>query len=593
MSLLARLFPLDDLKETAMRFPLSVACALALFLIAVLSIHDVIDFDDEIIGRVVVVLGACYLWFGSARLVAESRELNSAQHILLAGGGAAVISSLAVFPALWYMHFFYFSPALLLIIMFAPYLKGGDDLSVWFFNRKMWFGVVVSYVALLLFAVGLMTALWAVKELFSVDIPDELYGDIWVFASLVLGPLYALSWVPKSFQFTQEDCTDPPGLKFIVNWISAPMVFVYLAILYAYFVKIIVTGEVPNGHLAYMISGFAGAGIVTYLMAHPLRDEGSPQLRLFFKVFFPALLIPVAFHFFAIWERVSAYGITEQRYMLGVSAVWFAFLAVGNTFGRLPIKVMPMSLAALMLLASFGPWSAMSVSGASQFARLEALLVKSELLDNGKAVKLENADEVLSFDDRQNISSILRYMCRTERDAMIEGWFEPKDKRGFICDAYSLTKEFGFEFVSHYRREQTVDSEYINLRGHNKNDEALDVSEYKLLLGNTYVYINNNTDKWNREWKGNPLVSAQYQNKKLILSVEGYEELSFDVLGYARDEIQRSPGNEPRELVMEQSNGNLRVRLLFQQISVRNDKDKPDGEQLNLQNFNFRALVDY
>ncbi len=45
-TLLQKLFPFEELKETAARFPLSVFCALALFGLMVLLNHDVMD-DGE------------------------------------------------------------------------------------------------------------------------------------------------------------------------------------------------------------------------------------------------------------------------------------------------------------------------------------------------------------------------------------------------------------------------------------------------------------------------------------------------------------------------------------------------------------------
>ena len=584
MSLIQKLIPLDDLKETAMRFPLSVVCALALFVIAILEIHDIVEFDDDVIGRVVVVLGAWYFWFGITQLVGESKVLDKAKHIALTVVGAGGIVALAVTGPLWWMHFWYLTPALLLILMFAPYLKGGDDLSVWFFNRKMWFGVLVSYVALLLFAAGLCTALWAVHELFGVKVEAEVYADIWAFACLVLGPLYALSWVPKVFQFSEEDCTDPPGLKFIVNWISAPMVFIYLLILYAYFVKIIVTGEVPNGHLAYMISGFAGAGIVTYLAAHPLREEGSPQLRLFYRVFFPALLIPVAFHFYAIWERVNAYGFTEQRYMLAVSAIWFAFLAVGNTFWKLPIKAVPMVLGALMIVASFGPWGASGVSGASQYSRLVSVPEANKLLADGKAVKLENAEEVLSFDDRQNISSILQYMCRTERDAMIEDWFEPEEGKDFQCNAYELTKQFGFEYVNRYLN--AVQDDYFNFY-HPRRQDVRDVRGYDYILNVNFNGLKANkeiTKIWEIEGVGE--IEAEYHEGVLWVMLPAGNILGFDVQEMVEKELKSGRVQNQREMVMEDFIDGSRGRV---ELSSVNGEIKDGVPQIN--RVSFQVLI--
>lgn len=317
MNLLKRLVPIDELLATAVRFSLSIACALGLFLIAILTIHDIVDFDNDAIARTCVILIMCYFWFGSVRLMTESMELGRSVHLLPAFAGAGFFIMLTLLDGdRWFLPFLYLGPALLLLIMFAPYLRGGDDLSVWFFNHHVWLAVFLSYTAMFLFAGGVSGAIWAVEELFGMPVPHEIYGDIWAFACLVLGPVYVLSGVPRKFFFSKDEVTPPPGLKFMANWITAPMVFVYLAILYAYFIRIMISGEVPNGYLAYLITGFAGAGIITYLLAYPLKEAGTPQLRLFYRVFFPALLIPVGFHFYAIWERVTAYGITEQRYTL-------------------------------------------------------------------------------------------------------------------------------------------------------------------------------------------------------------------------------------------------------------------------------------
>lgn len=589
MKLIQKLIPVDDLKDTVIRFPLSVVCALALFVITVLTIHDVVDVDEAIIARIIVVLGSLYLWFGITRLIGESGVLRGVSVLILTVLGGAGIAALTFTGDIWWMHFWYLLPSLLLFLMFAPYLKGGDDLSVWFFNRKMWFGVLVSYVALLLLAGGLCTALWAIDILFGVDISHRLYSDIWALAALVVGPVYALSWVPKTFSFTKEDCKDPPGLKFIVNWISAPMALIYLLILYAYFIKIVVTGEVPNGYLAYMISGFVGAGVVTYLAAYPLREEGSPQLKLFYRIFFPALLVPVAFHFYAIWERVSAYGITEQRYMLLLLAIWFAFLAIGNIFWRLPIKTIPMVLAALLVLASFGPWGAVSVSAQSQFSRLQGLLVNTGLLVNGRIVKNMNADDTISFDDRQTISSILQYLCRTKRGEMIEGWFAGSEK--FVCNAYKLAPErLGFEFVADYQREQSQDSENISLRGQGTNKAVLDVEGYRYLLRDQQVYIAGKPWEYRYPDSG---ISALYDHDRLVITVEGHGFVAFDILGFAKAEVERNAGRDARDMIMEAREGDLRVRIILNNINLKNNLKKLQEDRFELQSFNFQALVSY
>jgi uncharacterized membrane protein YeaQ/YmgE (transglycosylase-associated protein family) len=264
-----------------------------------------------------------------------------------------------------------------------------------------------------------------------------------------------------------------------------PMVFGYLLILYAYFGKMIVEQTVPNGILAYLISGFVGAGVVTYLVSWPLRNTGAAQLRLFHKIFFSALIIPVGFHFFAIWERIGAYGVTEQRYFILLTAVWFMMIALGNMFRKMPIKAIPATLAILFIFASFGPWGAVSVSGISQYSRLEALLVKHDLLKDGKVHK---ASVEIPFEDRVSMSSIVDYLCNTQRHEMVYQFFErPEEEyRRNRCSAYNLVKEqLGFDYV--YRHSNHDQNDNFSFWNNNYKQPVRDIQSYDYYIKGGYL----------------------------------------------------------------------------------------------------------
>ncbi len=566
--------------DTVIRFPLSVICTSTLFVISLLLNHQAVSIDDKFIERLIVVLGTAFIMLGIIRLLAQSQGLSRTKEYSVSILCVGAIAALAWLPSLWWMHFFYLLPALLLALMIAPYLRSGDDLSVWFFNHKMWFGVVVSYVALLLFAGGLCTALWAVDILFSVPIPSEVYNDIWSFACLILGPLYALSWVPERFTFTKEDCNTPTGLKFIVNWISAPMVFIYLGVLYAYFIKILVTGEVPNGHLAYLISGFIGAGIITYLLAHPLREHGAPQLRLFYRILFPAMIVPVGFHFYAIWERIDAYGITESRYMLAISAIWFAFLAIAGTLKRLPIRAIPMSLAVLMLIATIGPWSAISVSGQSQKARLETMLIENNILVNGKIVAPTVEP---SFETRKNISSILMYLCQTERDDLIKTWFSaPKEDNDFECIAHSLTEAMGFEFVSYYS--ETPDENSFAF--YPQDQHYKDIAGYDRLIESNYLYMltdEQDSPKHEITLTGEETFIVEYKAPYLSVTLTGMEPVTLDLEAFAKQLLATQSGedNQRDDMSIRAENKDMLYRIDFNHLSGEIQEERADIQSIS------------
>mgnify|MGYP001250198164 CR=1 FL=1 len=591
-SLIQKLIPIDELKETVTRFPLSIICGIALFILLFCGNHEILDNDDEFIGKICAILGCGYFWFGVAQLLADRHNWSLFKQMAWAIPVMAGIAALIFTTGAWAMPLMFIMPALLLLIMVAPYLTGGDDLSFWYYNRQLWFGVIVSYAVLILFAAGLSIALAAIDKLFGVDIDWEIYLDIWMFSSLVLGAIYALSWVPKSFEFSESQCDYPPGFKFIVNWISVPMVFVYLLILYVYFVKISIEGILPIGLLAYMISGFVGAGVVTYLVSWPIRNTGSPQLRIFHKIFFPALIIPVGYHFFAIIERVMSYGVTEQRYMLLLSAMWFGFLAIAFTMAksRVPIKAIPATLAILLVFASFGPWGGVSLSGASQYNRLKNLLIEHKAFVDGKIVKVENAQTTIPYKDRRSISSILQYLCRSDRDAMIKDWFDGIET--WKCYAHDLTKEIGFKFT--YYKTNAADSEYFSISAYDARNQSVDIQGYKTIAFDISLYPKEEDKLWKNAGgiKVHPPTNDTLENLGLRFALDKsntiYIKLGKDIIkkydlakfldGYKTSE------NLDYYPVLDIENDRISARLIFSRLSG----EIKDGKS-NLRNAHFKV----
>lgn len=541
-----RLFSVENLKETVMRFPLSVMCVVGTFIFVVLDIHDLIDIDDKILARWALVFTSLYLWFGIVRLVFESKTTSMFLYNGLIFGGAIAFSALFFASDQFWIHSAFTYPALLLGLMFAPYLSGGDDWSFWQFNRQLWVGVALSLLAACLFGAGLSSALAAIDHLFGVDVNDDFYGDIWAFSFMILGAVYALSRVPKKFEFSKEECDVPPGLKFIANWVSVPIVFVYLAILYAYFIKIVFSGEIPDGQLVPMIAGFVGTGVLTYLASWFLykKGEGLPQLNLFYKIFFPALFIPVGFHFFAIWERISAYGITEQRYVLVVLAFWFLIIAMSKSLKNVPLRIIPVSLCVLLALSSFGPWGAVSVSGKSQFSRLEKLLNKYDLLHDGHVVSLAEG-KTIPLDDRVSICSILSYMSISDRKKKIEPLFNVEGKGDWKYNLGNMTKQLGFKYV-YYRSVNDGEKFSLSPRGNGK-PTAVNVVGYDMLVESGYVAVyrgDDSRDKVSNRWEKRFDVSEAYEvilsfdGDKINIVVGDYEPVIIDIVEYVSDKLK-------------------------------------------------------
>ncbi len=594
---LKKIIPLDELKRTIRRFPLSTLCSLALFVLLVLSIHDFIDITEkaDLFGRLMVISAYGFFWFVLARLFSEGNGWGAvSQHAL--GFGVFAILILVVFletgfSLLWMLALMV--PALLLGISAAPYLNDGDDLSFWFYNSQVWQGAAVSILAGLLWGAGISAALASVDYLFGVNVAGEFYADLWSFALMVFAPLYALSWVPERYQYREQDCHAPPQLAFILNWVLAPLIAVYMLILYAYFIKIAMVQELPRGQLSYMVTAFGGLGVLTYLAGWPLRDTGGPLLRLVHRFFFPALFVPVVMQALSIYQRIDQYGVTEQRYVVVLSVVWFGVLALGYSIKKPPLKMITGLLAIMLVVAALGPFSAPRVAERSQLSRLETLLMVNGILVEGK---ISRAPEVVSFGDRKSISSILTFLQRRNKLGRIGPWLPMSDKQHPARTPQELTKEMGFAYISHYERRQGRHLEMINLRGQSIVG-ALDVSGFDYLIPQQHVHCFNNGCSGNRVWRGrwqaDEVISATYEKGRLSIAVAGHGELVFDVQAYFDAEVEKDISREPRDFVLENSEGDLRVRLIFLNFNARKYSTGDGAVKHRLQNFAFRALVSY
>ena len=592
-----KLIPVDELLATIKRFPLSILCAVILFILGILLIHGVIDGDDDLIGKVFAVIGSSYFWFGAAVLIGESYRWSYVKQIIISIIGAGVILAIAISSNLWWLNLSFVLPSLLLLIMFAPYLTKDDDISFWIYNRTIWLGVAASYAALILFAGGLSIALLSVHTLFDLKIDDKIYADIWLFSGVVLGPVYALSHVPERFTFFDDEVKSraTPGLGFIANWVSSPLVLIYLLILYAYFIKIFSEQALPNGQLAYMISGFAGAGVVTYLLAWPLyklsgneQKPNSPFLRIFYNIFFPALLIPAAVHIYAVWERVHAYGVTESRYALILSAIWFAGLALIFTIKRnAPLKIIPLFLAVLLFAGSFGPWGAVNISGKSQFGRLEKLLEKNGILENGKIKKVAHS---ITFKDKKSISSILDYLCASDRDYMIAGWFSDAPGKWSCSGGYELTSKMGFDYVSYY---STEDMGKYNLNFNAQNKQFSYIRGYDYLIKNISLYAKNAAvtkviEPYNPTDEDFAIKIALDRGEYLIISIDDKKVFSYNLKEFVRAHAGRQDSSQP--LFIEAQNDNIALRIDFSYLYA--GKKSVDEENSNSVEINGNAEGD-
>jgi cytochrome bd-type quinol oxidase subunit 2 len=333
------------------RLAASVALALPLvFALSVLRTRGLVSAAARW-GGTVAVLIACAV-FGATALH-HDRQAEGWRWALLEGG------------------------AVMLLLLTAALPRGERDRrQVWAFAWRF----VVRLVGIGLYSVALFGllagAVAAVVSLFDLSKPDHLYTDLagavfFAFATWIfVGGIHRLSAPPEAGV--------PEPVSRLGRWLYAPVLVVYLLILYAYAARVLITGELPRNLVSPLVIAAGLIGLIGAVLLEPVHaDEEHRGLSMLVRAV-PALLLPlVPLAAWALLARLGEYGWTEFRYVRLAAVFAVGVLGVMGTVRlvrRRPplLTAVPAVFAAVLLLSAVGPWSASAVSRRDQTARLRA-----------------------------------------------------------------------------------------------------------------------------------------------------------------------------------------------------------------------------
>lgn len=342
--------------------------------------------------------------------------------VLLVAYAFTVPTDLPRAPLIHLFRFFAFAIGSCFLLSFLPFLRSGKDNAFWQFNRVIVYrSILAGAFALVLFS-GLGLALAALDNLFGVEIPPERYFELWILILGLFAVPFILSGIPQKLNELGEASDYPRSLRVFGQYVLSPLVLVYFLLLYAYIAKIMITWSWPQGWVGRLILGFSATGILALFVLDPIRAKMEAlwikrASRWYYLILLPLIVVL----FLALWQRISEYGITENRYLGLALGVWLAFTSLYFLLSRSrSIKMIPASLCVLSFLIAVGPWGMFSISKQSQVGRLQEMLTADSILVNGMVQK---APAPLSDDHQVQVSAILSYLREVHGFSEIEPWF--------------------------------------------------------------------------------------------------------------------------------------------------------------------------
>lgn len=331
--------------------------------------------------------------------------------------------------------------------------------------------------------IGLSAIYFLITKLFDIAIVDKVYIITFIIIYLPFNVGIFLSYFPRNeIDFDNYKLAKP--FVILVSYITVPIFIIYAFILYIYFFKILIQAELPKGVITNLVLVFALLTVILLFISSVIK---SNKLVEKFREFFPVIMIPIlVMMFYAIFIRISNYGLTENRYFVIAAGIYTLISMIYYIFYRSNSNIFIfISLAAIIFLSTIGPVSAYNLSASSQDARLASILNANGMLESNQIKPKKN----VSLDDKIQIKEIVEYLSNNHRS-----WESKYLPKNFEFNNENFEEVFGFNIEDD--KLFSGDSEYnfkfdrpIDIKGYDKilKFDSFDIKQS--LVGNYFVDV--------------------------------------------------------------------------------------------------------
>jgi len=450
----------------------------------------------------------------------------------------------------------FFRHIVLIISTFLIYLWG-PFINVKISNKNIWEwtqNFILIIVSTILFSfilyMGITLALYAIENLFHIDIPSKRYIQLGVIVFGIYGVNLFLSQIPRYILLLQAR-TYTKAEEIFTKYILTPLSIGYFFIIFIYSAKILITMEWPSGVVAWISVIFSIIAITTYLFWTPLWNEDNIKFKraIWIAILFQTIMLGIS-----IWFRIQEYGITENRYFIALFGIWLILMSLYFIFIKnASYKWLFISLTLLLLASQFGKYSATQVSQKNQISRLENILDSK----NFKEKKLDKKSQ-------ENIYYTIDYLYTHHGlkalKKVIPDIVQKYDKKD-IKDKYYFTdfaiKELGLE----NRNKKEI---FIHI---SKDRKIIDIDGYKELVYFDYNKFFQNSENKNIIFEKNTINILK--DKKSVVNIDLIPFLKSLDYQNSKNDIS-IPSKKMEYLYIKDE---IRVKILFNSLVISTDNN--------------------
>lgn len=309
--------------------------------------------------------------------------------------------------------------------LIAPTLGTRTELPTWRYTLRTLGSILLSSLLTSLVVGGVAILLLMLDHLLGIAVPDRFYA----YLSASVGPLLFtylfLAQQPSAEQVVQERLYTINILTIFARYLLAPLLGLYLVVLYVYALRILILWELPEGMVSVPVSISLALMLLLVSLLYPIRqtEEVNRYDELLCR-WLPLLVMPLlVLMSVGLYKRWSDYGMTIMRLYLLVANVWCYFACIYLYLHRSQrLRILPLSLSLLFLFTSIGPWSFASITHRYMRSSLEGILSGVEHKP-GLPMSEEDLDSFLASlptEDRNRFVRHLKYLDDTYSSESVE-----------------------------------------------------------------------------------------------------------------------------------------------------------------------------
>ena len=257
----------------------------------------------------------------------------------------------------------------------------GTWLSWNIFLQSIWLGGLAS----LVLWIGISGSIFSIDKLFFEDLfQGRIYEYLAAVCFIFVNGTFILNYYNYSLEETipkdeKSDFTFLPSKarKIFGNYIFLPLTILYFLILFAYVIKIAITGIWPKEIVVYMGTGYFAFAILCYYFIYPEESPLFDKLKncILISFFFVGGLMS-----YAIGVRINQYGLTMRRGIIVLIAICILlYPLLGLLFKNHRLSLLMYTIVWVFGIGIFGPVNIDQLALSSQLSRLNHLLAEEKI----------------------------------------------------------------------------------------------------------------------------------------------------------------------------------------------------------------------